>query len=80
MPNYIISFLESKMKGSTCTIVFLVFILCTFAQCWLFTGNQQTEINLAMEIENCVQACAYLETPMDWCVEACEQQKMASRA
>ena len=82
MPNYIISFLESKMKGSTCTIVFLLFTLCTFAQCWPFTedlGNQQAETNLAMELEDCVQACADSETP-NVCVEVCKIQNASKMA
>ena len=69
------------MKGSTCTIVFLLFTLCTFAQCWLFTGNEhaQTETNLAMELEDCVQACAYSETPIV-CVHVCETQYASKMA
>ena len=75
MPNYIISFLESKMKGSTSTIVFLLFTLCTFAQCWLYTGNyHQAGANLAKELEDCVQECAYSETHKELCVEDCETQ------
>ena len=63
------------MKGSTCTIVFLLFTLCTFAQCWLYTGNyHQAGTNLAKELEDCVKACEYSETRKELCVEDCETQ------
>ena len=70
MPNYIISFLEAKMKGSTSTIVFLLFTLCTYA----VAGNyHQAGTNLAKDLEDCVQECEYSET-RNKCVEDCETQ------